>query len=425
MKQFAFGSLQQFNNLYNKIINGNVALKFEVLLPNNQHAKLVFMPLEGRFIQCFVTNINIDYNSNNDFMKSVLNGKKYVFSDSQEMYNVFSSLKEEFKDSFTSGIITSEPIVVNSASLSKEVRESLIGQDGQIDKLSKGICNHLRKKHPSKPYVAMLLGPTGVGKTATIKKIVEILQKKFSKDQFPLIQINCNEFQQSFQLSELIGSPAGYVGYADKCILEPIKKTHSPIILLDEFEKAHRDVSMAVMNWIDTGRITLARIDEYSDNAEYDCSRGIIVMTSNIFLDAKENISMRFCLRENEVEREDVVSSIDEKCRKAMVKYGFKPEVAARISNYYEYKSLNAEDMKKIAIIVFKNKLKEYGVIVNNIDDELKLNIESLYNPSDFGVRVLENTIDNILCGHVFLNTDTECVVNVRGTIDNLEFEKL
>ena len=152
------------------------------------------------------------------------------------------------------------------------------------------------------------------------------------------------------------------------------------------------------MDWMDTGKITLSRIEEDGESAEYDCAASIIILTSNINMSGEASVSMRFDLTGgSERIMDDPTLSSDDRCRGVMVRNGFKPEIAGRVSKFYEYKPLSKGDLAKIAVLAFKNKFTEYGFVVDEISDELQRDIEQSCAASRFGVRPLENALEETL----------------------------
>lgn len=128
----------------------------------------------------------------------------------------------------------------------------------------------------------MFLGPTGVGKTETVKSVAEAL---FGSEK-AMVRLDMSEYMEKHSVSKLIGAPAGYVGYEEGGQLtEAVKRKPYCVILLDEVEKAHPDVFNVFLQVLDDGRLT--------DNKGHtvDFSNTIIAMTSNL---RKENLTEHF-----------------------------------------------------------------------------------------------------------------------------------
>ena len=189
--------------------------------------------------------------------------------------------------------------------LEQFLKSRVVGQDDAIDTL---ICSYSRLlsglQDPSRPLLtALLLGPTGVGKTETAKALAHTL---FGSE-MAMTRVNCEEYAHGHELSKLLGSPPGYVGYniepllSQRRIDEPHRKIREgpqgnsdqgnslidriftsdenkflSVLLFDEVEKAHPILWNTMLGILDSGMLTLG------DNTTTDFSRSIILMTSNV-----------------------------------------------------------------------------------------------------------------------------------------------
>jgi len=156
-----------------------------------------------------------------------------------------------------------------------ELKVKIIGQDNAIEKVVKSIQrNRAGLKDPNKPIGTFIfLGPTGVGKTQLAKVLAQYLFD--SKD--ALIRIDMSEYMEKFSVSRLVGAPPGYVGYEEGGQLtEKVRRRPYSVVLLDEIEKAHRDVFHILLQMLDEGQLT------DSLGRRVDFKNTIIIMTSNI-----------------------------------------------------------------------------------------------------------------------------------------------
>lgn len=159
------------------------------------------------------------------------------------------------------------------------LRQSVRGQDEALKAVADAVrlqrAGLTSERRPTASF--MFLGPTGVGKTELCKKMAEFL---FSTEQ-AVIRFDMSEFQEKHTISRLIGSPAGYVGYEDAGQLtEAVRRKPYAVLLFDEFEKAHRDISSLLLQVLDEGALT------DSQGRKVDFSNTIIVLTSNLGQDA-------------------------------------------------------------------------------------------------------------------------------------------
>lgn len=441
MKQFAFGSEAAFAELWNRLSAAPKTVRYRVTVAPDITARLAFDSRRGDG----TVRVRLDeraengaarYNGSSAFMRALLAGEERTFATVAEMRDAFGGLRGDYReraDAAGNAAPETERLLWKSATvdpveLATELKARVIGQDAQIDGISECVCNHLRKKRPRRPLTIMLPGPTGVGKSETARALADALQARFGTARMPLVSVNCNEYRESHRISQFIGSPAGYVGYGDACVMECIKQTNSVIVLFDEFEKAHPDIHTAVMGWLDNGKITLSRIDAGATTAEYDCAPSIIIMTSNIDMRRKTRakIGIASPAAQPAPDGPQTPFARNDDCRKVMVKNGFKPEIAGRISYFFEYMPLSEESCKKILELVFIRKASEYGAAVDSIDAELSRDMFERFGRSAFGVRPFEYALDSIL-GRQIPETDgdKDGRYAVGGTLDRLIFTEV
>ncbi len=248
----------------------------------------------------------------------------------------------------------------------------VVGQDRAIHQLVKAMGKYYVRMHaPDRPIAVLLfLGPTGVGKTETVRALAEILLN----DKNALTRIDCAEFNHSHEVSKLIGSPPGYIGHGretkarlsqesiDQWSLKVIKSTDQSmgyvdkkpnIVLFDEIEKAHEDLSDILLGIMDSGKLTLG------NNAVTDFTRTILVLTSNLGSKAVQSLTKGSDLGFHAGTPEDK-ADLDQqvyKTAKEAAKKWFKPEFMNRVDRIVVFRHLQAESLKKILRIEF-SKLK-------------------------------------------------------------------
>ncbi|KAI9351686.1 P-loop containing nucleoside triphosphate hydrolase protein [Pilaira anomala] len=155
-----------------------------------------------------------------------------------------------------------------------EITKHVVGQDAAV----KSVCNAIRLskaglQDPHKPLASfMFLGPTGVGKTLLCKTLAEFL----FNDEKAMIRIDMSELMEQHSVAKLIGAPPGYVGHEDGGLFEAVRRKPYSVVLLDELEKAHRDVANVLLQVLDEGFI------HDSKGRKIDFRNTIIVMTSNL-----------------------------------------------------------------------------------------------------------------------------------------------
>ncbi|KAJ7752928.1 P-loop containing nucleoside triphosphate hydrolase protein [Mycena metata] len=136
------------------------------------------------------------------------------------------------------------------------LRRRVIGQDHAVTAVSDAVrISRAGLQAPNRPVASfLLLGPTGVGKTELCKTLAAFL---FNNEQRGLININMSEFHDRHTISRLIGAAPGYVGFEEGGQLtEAVRRKPYAVILLDELEKAHKDVAMILLQILDEGSVT-------------------------------------------------------------------------------------------------------------------------------------------------------------------------
>ena len=159
--------------------------------------------------------------------------------------------------------------------LAEKLQKRVIGQDQALEAISSRIkTSRAQLENPQRPIAVMfLVGPSGVGKTETAIALAETL---YGGEQ-NLITINMSEFQEAHTVSTLKGSPPGYVGYGEGGILtEAVRRRPYSVVLLDEVEKAHRDVHEIFFQVFDKGQM------EDAEGRFIDFKNTIILLTSNV-----------------------------------------------------------------------------------------------------------------------------------------------
>ena len=221
--------------------------------------------------------------------------------------------------------------------LEKSLKEKIIGQDKAIS----SVANAIKKSRtglndPNRPIASFLfLGPTGVGKTELSKVTANNLFDSASS----IIRLDMSEYMEKHSVSKIIGAPPGYLGYeSGGQLTESILKNPYSLILLDEIEKAHKDIFDILLQVLDDGIIT----DGQGKTVSFRNS--IIVLTSNLGSESISNLTIR-----NESNSE-IVEIVDHE-----LKNFFKPEFLNRLDEVVIFKNLNEKELEKIAEIEFKN----------------------------------------------------------------------
>jgi len=267
--------------------------------------------------------------------------------------------------------------------LENELHKRVIGQDHAIE----AVANAIRRSRsglsdPKKPIGSFLfLGSTGVGKTELSRALAELL----FNDENNMIRIDMSEYQEPHSISRLIGAPPGYVGYEESGQLtEAVRRKPYSVILLDEIEKAHRDVFNILLQVLEDGRLTdnKGRVVNFKNT--------IIIMTSNLGADIiRENFD-NMLPGEEEKTFERTQFQILELLRKTI-----RPEFLNRIDEVIVFKPLNKEEIKEIVKLQL-NKVGEMlannGYTFTYTEDAVEHIAEEGYDPL-MGARPIKRVI--------------------------------
>lgn len=231
--------------------------------------------------------------------------------------------------------------------LEERLHKHIIGQEKAVNKLSRSVCrtrSGFSKKN--KPVSFLFVGPTGVGKTALVKA----LAKELFGDEKAMIRFDMSEFMEAHSVSKWIGSPPGYVGFEEAGQLtEQVRRRPYSVLLLDEIEKAHKDVYNMLLQILDEGRLT------DSQGRVINFEHTIIIMTSNAGTSLK-SVQFGFGNRgqvalENQIHQE--------------LKVLFRPEFLNRLDDIVIFNALSKEDQSQILDMMLEElsvEVKEHGL---------------------------------------------------------------
>ena len=199
--------------------------------------------------------------------------------------------------------------------LDVDIRNSVIGQDDAVNKISKAIKrSRLGIKNKNKPIGSFIfLGPTGVGKT----HLAKVLAENVFGDKENLFRIDMSEYKETHSMSKLIGAPPGYVGYGEGGKLtEYVRRKPYCVILFDEIEKAHDDIFNLLLQLLDEGHLT------DGNGRKVNFKNTLIIMTSNIGIKqlAQFSTGMGFETTNSIINEEKRSASIIEKALKERYK---------------------------------------------------------------------------------------------------------
>jgi len=277
----------------------------------------------------------------------------------------------------------------NLLKIDERLKSKVIGQDEAIGIISKAIKrNRVGIKDANKPIGSFIfLGSTGVGKTYLAKSIAEIL----FGDPEKVVRVDMSEFMEKHNVSRLIGSPPGYVGYDEGGQLtEKIKNNPFSVVLFDEIEKAHKDVFNILLQILDEGHLT----DSFGRKVNF--TNTIIIMTSNIGAKKVSDFGggVGFTTSSSETQKYEVRKSIIQKS----LKQQFNPEFLNRIDDVILFNKLDKDVMNKIIQIELNklvDRLKEKNFNIT-FDKTIISRIAELNTQEDYGARPIKRIIQNL-----------------------------
>lgn len=264
----------------------------------------------------------------------------------------------------------------NLSDLEASMKKSVYGQDVAIGTLlDKIFVSQAGMKSPNKPIGSFLfLGPTGTGKTETAKQLAE-------KMNIPLIRFDMSEYQEKHSVARLIGAPPGYVGYDENAgqLITKLQEQPNCVLLLDEIEKAHSDVSNILLQFMDNGFVT------GSNGKQADGRNSILIMTSNLGAEENDKNTIGF----GDLER----SGEDDKA----VKKFFAPEFRNRLDATIKFSGLSNSTVREIVkkfVKELNDQLKDKSISIHISDDAVGFLAEKGYDKK-MGARPLARLIDN------------------------------
>ncbi|MBN2476068.1 MAG: ATP-dependent chaperone ClpB [Pirellulales bacterium] len=261
--------------------------------------------------------------------------------------------------------------------LEERIHQRLVGQDEAVEAVADAVRrNRSGLQDPHRPIGSFIfLGPTGVGKTELCKALAEVM----FDDEDAMVRLDMSEFMERHTVSRLIGAPPGYIGYEEGGRLtEAVRRRPYAVILLDEIEKAHRDVFNVLLQVLDDGRL--------SDNHGHtvDFTNTIIVMTSNVGSQLIQKVSDDGGT-EDEI-REAVQESLHTR---------FLPEFLNRIDEIMIFHPLSREQIRQIVelqIERLRGQLAEKGIELEVTSAAIDAIAQEGYDPT-FGARPLKRVI--------------------------------
>ena len=267
----------------------------------------------------------------------------------------------------------------NLKTLEEKMKLQVFGQDKAINTITdKILVARAGLKSLTKPVGSFLfLGPTGCGKTETARQLAKTLGVE-------LVRFDMSEYQEKHSIAKLIGSPPGYVGYEDSnmgggMFINEVEKNPHAVVLFDEVEKAHRDVSNMLLQVMDYGTVT------GSNGKKADCRNITLIMTSNLGAEEMERNNIGFGPSERTGEDDTALKKF------------FPPEFRNRLDAVIKFDKLAEPTMKSIVrkfLLELNTMTIEKDVEVNATDSAIDYLVKKGFD-AKLGARPLQRIIDD------------------------------
>ena len=276
--------------------------------------------------------------------------------------------------------------------MEEALRLHVVGQSEALNVISKAVRrSRAGLKDPKRPIGAFLfLGPTGVGKTHSVKKLAEYM---FGEED-AMIRLDMSEFMEKHSVARLVGAPPGYIGFDEGGQLtEAVRRRSYSVILFDEIEKAHPDVFNILLQVFEDGHLT------DSKGRKVDFKNTVIVMTSNLGSELIQSSGgLGFSLGKNDSEGLDY-EKVKERVLEAVKdpRNGFKPEFLNRIDATVVFHPLDRTHILEIVDIMLKElqgRLLEHGLLLQATDKTRNYLAEKGFDPK-MGARPLRRLIQD------------------------------
>ncbi len=277
--------------------------------------------------------------------------------------------------------------------MEEELAKLIVGQEEAIKSISKAVRRaRAGLKNPRRPIGSFIfLGPTGVGKTELTKALAEFLFGTADA----LIQLDMSEFMERHNVSRLVGSPPGYVGYEDAGQLtEAIRRRPYSIVVFDEIEKAHPETFNILLQIMEEGQLSDAK------GQKVDFRNAIIIMTSNVGAAAiKKQPNLGFSFQQDAGSQTEQEYSEMQKKLMDELKRAFRPEFLNRVDSVIVFHQLSKEHIRNIVDLILtelNERLEEYEIHLTATDDVKDWLAKEGYD-AEYGARPLRRVIQTEL----------------------------
>lgn len=274
-----------------------------------------------------------------------------------------------------------EPILVDPGEVADSLAAEVVGQDACIEQVVSATALHIARSSPRRPYTALALGPTGVGKTLLAESLATAIARATGKP-CDYLRLDMTEFQERHSVAKLLGAPPGYIGFGDEPrLVNTLRNGQRAVVLVDEIEKAHSDVFLAIMNLMDAGRLTPA------SGPPVDARHAIIIFTTNLGADV---LAEAF---EREPDSRDDPIARDSLVRNTLRAHGIAPELVGRLHSLLVFDALDDEHLDEVLRRTIAREAATFGLNVTNVSGGVLAGLRSQRPDPGSGVRAWEHLV--------------------------------
>ena len=292
-----------------------------------------------------------------------------------------------------------------------ELKKSVIGQDLVIEDVAKIIRQaRLQLSDPKRPAASfMFVGSSGVGKT----ELAQVLAETIYPNQDALIKLNMSEYNEAFGVSKLLGSPAGYVGYRESNqFTDKLKRNPYSVVLFDEIDKAHKDVSKLLLQILENGEIN------ESTGKKVSLKHAIIILTTTH--GAEEAMKNGIGFDDIVTKKEEIEKNLAES-----LKEYFSPEIINRLDRVSLFNNLDNNDLEKITqleVARFNERLKKYKTKIQASSTTIKSllnNIPSKQSSARDIRQLIRKELESLIAVQI-INKETKPIYNIDMVDNNI-----
>lgn len=274
-----------------------------------------------------------------------------------------------------------EPVLIEPDRIAAALAVEVVGQERSIEQIVSATALHLARQSPRRPLTALALGPTGVGKTLLAESLASAITTVSGKP-CDYLRLDMTEFQERHSVAKLLGAPPGYIGFGEEPrLVHTLRSGQRAVVLIDEIEKAHSDVFLAIMNLMDAGRLTPA------SGPPIDARHAILIFTTNLGAAVLAD-----ALNEAPAAYSDVVTR-DSLVRETLRTHGIAPELVGRLHTLLVFDPLKDEHLDEILRRTITREAATFGLDVSTVAPEVLARLRQHRPDPGSGVRAWEHLV--------------------------------